>query len=297
MHDTDIYEPVRRPRLRLRTIRGIDLCISEWGRGTDAPIFYLHGWGDAGTTFQFVVDALGSDHRVIAPDWRGFGRSGHAGPAYWFPDYLADLDALIHDFAADAPVLLVGHSMGANVAGLYAAAMPERVRGFVNIEGFGLSESEPATAPEHYRRWLTRSRTPQAFSTFENFDGLVERIVRRSPRLSEARARFVAREWAERGDDGLVRLRADPAHKLPNAVMYRRAEAEACWAAVKAPVLLVSGADTEYSAALGDWLDPDPARRPFPGARSEVVENTGHMVHFEAPERLASLIEGFLGDL
>ena len=297
MHERPVYEPVRRARFRFRKIRGVDYRICEWGGEEGRPVFYLHGWGDTGTTFQFVVDSLEADVRIVAPDWRGFGRSSHAGPAYWFPDYLADLDALIDEFASDAPVVLVGHSMGANVAGLYAGTMPERVAGFVNVEGFGLSESDPGSTPAHYRRWIERGRSPRPFSTFESFDALAERITHRSPRIAEAKARFVAHEWAAKGDDGIVRLLADPAHKLPNAVLYRRLEAEACWAAVQAPVLLVSGADTEFRAALGHWLDPDPARRPFPGAGSEVIEDSGHMVHFEAPERLAILIEAFLADL
>ena len=297
MREKPVYEPLRRARSRIRNIRGVDYRISEWGDDSEPPVFYLHGWGDTGTTFQFVVDALDAGIRILAPDWRGFGQSGRAGPAYWFPDYLADLDVLIEEFAGDTPVVIVGHSMGANVAGLYAGAMPGRVAGFVNIEGFGLSDSDPASAPENYRRWITQSRSPRPFSTFESFEALAERITRRSPRITEARARFVAREWAVRNDDGIVRLLADPAHKLPNAVLYRRKEAEACWAAVRAPVLLVSGADTEFGAALDRWLDPDPSQRPFPGASSEVIEESGHMVHFEAPERLARLIEAFLNGL
>jgi pimeloyl-ACP methyl ester carboxylesterase len=34
------------------------------------------------------------DWRVVAPDWRGFGLSEGNNDVYWFPDYIADLDAL-----------------------------------------------------------------------------------------------------------------------------------------------------------------------------------------------------------
>jgi len=292
-----IYEAKRPPRFVGMPIRGVDYRIGEWGEAAAPPVVYLHGWGDTGTTFQFVVDAFTAPLRIVAPDFRGFGGSGHAGPAYWFPDYLADLDVLLDAISPDDPVVLVGHSMGANVAGLYAGIMPERVSGFVNVEGFGLADSDPSQAPAHYRRWLERSRAMTPFSEFGDFDQLAERIVRRSPRLGEDRAQFVAREWAVRDADGVVRLRADPAHRLPNAVLYRRAEAEACWQQVSAPVLLVSGTDTEFDAALDAWLDRDAARRPFPGAASEVIADCGHMVHFEAPSRLATLIETFVAGL
>ncbi|WP_347251177.1 alpha/beta fold hydrolase, partial [Zoogloea sp.] len=55
----------------------------------------LHGWMDVSASFQFIVDALASDWHVIAPDWRGFGRTEWRGDAYWFPDYLGDLDAIL----------------------------------------------------------------------------------------------------------------------------------------------------------------------------------------------------------
>ena len=103
--------------------------------------------------------------------------------------------------------------------------------------------------------------------------------------MSNEQARFVARCWAARGDDGSVRLKLHPAHKLPNAVLYRRAEAEACWSEVTAPVLLVGGRDSNFGPA--DDL-------PFPRREVAWIEDAGHMLHFEQPEALAAVIEKFL---
>lgn len=79
-------------------------------------------------TFQFVVDALASRWHVIAPDWRGFGRTHCRAPAYWFPDYLADLDDLLSKYSPTAPVRLVGHSMGGNIVSLPPAFADSRTR-------------------------------------------------------------------------------------------------------------------------------------------------------------------------
>ena len=187
--------------------------------------------------------------------------------------------------------------MGANVGGLYAGVMPERVRAFVNIEGFGLRDSDPSNAPDNYRRWIVRGKMPTGFSAYASIDELVPRILERSPRMPEARARFVAQEWTRASADGVVRLRADPRHRLPNAVQYRRAEAIACWERVEAAVLLVLGADTDFTSAAKSWIDPDESRHPFRGAPTRVVAGAGHMLHFEAPEALAAEIEAFLGPL
>jgi len=111
--------------------------------------------------------------------------------------------------------------------------------------------------------------------------------------MSVAQARFVAEAWADDGPDGPV-LRADPAHKLPNPVLYRRAEAEACWRNIRAPVLLVAGADSAVFEAVGVRSGEGVPDLPFPSARSRIIESCGHMVHFEAPGPLAAAIEDFL---
>ncbi|HNP63799.1 MAG TPA: alpha/beta hydrolase [Woeseiaceae bacterium] len=289
MSDTRQYRPVRAPTHRTLDIRGVKYCINEWGDKDAVPVFYLHGWADTGSTFQFVVDAMGEDWRVIAPDWRGFGRTAHRGCSYWFPDYLADLHAIIETCAPDAAVPLIGHSMGGNVASLYAGSIPERVSALINIEGFGLKDSDPADAPRRYRQWIEGGLSELSFSEYPSVESLATKIIERSPGLGYGRADYVARQWAVVGENGVVRLRADAAHKLPNPVLYRRAEAEACWRCITAPVLLVHGDRSPFADQFGST-----ALLPFPNAESAEVEAAGHMIHFEAPERLAGLIERFL---
>jgi len=290
MTKSAIYEP-RVPRAeRKLSIRGVNYCVHEWG-SDDAPLLvYLHGWGDTGSTFQFVVDALSADWRVVAPDWRGFGRSPCCCTSYWFPDYLADLHALLEGISPDAPLRLVGHSMGANVAALYAGTFPERVQALVDIEGFGLVDSSPADAPSRYRAWIEASNSPLSFSEYDDIASLAQRIARRNPAMAADEAAFVAREWAIQEADGKVRLRADPLHKLPNPVLYRRAEAEACWRAVTADTLLVIGGNSRFAQDFQVTTDG----RMFARNQTVVIDGAGHMLHFEVPGPLAAAIEEFL---
>ena len=132
-------------------LRGLRTHVMHWG-AEDAPkIFMQHGWMDVAASFQFVVDCLQQDWHVIAHDWRGFGLTERASAdCYWFADYLGDLDALLAHYSPDEPVNLVGHSMGGNVATLYAGVRPERVAKLVNLEGFGLPATQPEQAPERY---------------------------------------------------------------------------------------------------------------------------------------------------
>jgi pimeloyl-ACP methyl ester carboxylesterase len=69
------YTPKRKRQTNHVAIRGVDYRISEWGCREDPLIVYLHGFGDTGSTFQFVVDELLQDWFVAAPDEPPFPRS------------------------------------------------------------------------------------------------------------------------------------------------------------------------------------------------------------------------------
>ena len=288
MADNSIYELIRKGTRRSLDIRRVRYSVTEWGDPAAPTFFYLHGWGDAGATFQFVVDALQNDWHVVAPDWRGFGRSVVECSSYWFPDYLADLHALLEVYSPAEPVRLVGHSMGANIGGLYAGTMPERVRAFVNVEGFGLTDSEPDAAPRRYRQWLEQSQDLPTFTRYADRHAFAAKILQRNPQMSAAQADFVAGVWGVAQADGQFELRADVRHKLPNPVLYRRAEAEACWRAITADVLLVSGGASQFALNAGQQESSV-----WPDAETVEIAGAGHMLHFETPHELAAVIEAF----
>jgi pimeloyl-ACP methyl ester carboxylesterase len=108
------------------------------------------------------------------------------------------------------------------------------------------------------------------------------------------KALYVAHEWAELNNDGVIRLRADPLHKLPNATQYRRSEAEACWKRITAKILVVVGEETKFSAVLTPFIDSDIDQFASNNSKLISIPNAGHMLHFEAPDVLAEEIEKFL---
>jgi pimeloyl-ACP methyl ester carboxylesterase len=288
------YQPRRPPRHATIELRSLPHHVTRWGREAARPLVFLHGWLDTSDTFQFVVDAFADDHPILALDWRGFGRSAWQNGPYWFPDYLADLDALLETCSPGEPATLVGHSMGGNIAALYAGIRPGRVAKIVNLEGFGLPRSHPEQAADRYRRWLDELRTPPAFSTYETLERFVEVLRRKNPRLSVERAEFIARSWAKALPEGACTVSADPAHKLVNPVLYRREEAEAIWRLATAPMLLVLGGRSQIRAHLGADASEDYFRSIFPNVSIATLPEAGHMMHHEDPEAVASLIESFL---
>jgi pimeloyl-ACP methyl ester carboxylesterase len=118
--------------------------------------------------------------------------------------------------------------------------------------------------------------------------------VRRNPRLSPERASFIAAAWTEAQTDGSVAVRADPAHKRVNAVLYRREEAEAVWREIEAPVLYVIAGQSDFLPRLGEDGRPEAMARIIPRLESCVIPYAGHMVHHEQPEQLAREVEAFL---
>lgn len=268
-------------------MRGIDYHVTEWGDNDAIPVVYLHGWGDTGSTLQLVADSLDAKWRLIAPDWRGFGRSAWSRNGYWFPDYLADLDALLHEYMGATPALLIGHSMGANVAALYAGTRPERVRGFVNIEGFGLPDSSADDAPTRYRQWLKGWSETRPAGIYGSYEELAKRIMSRNPRMRSDHALFVSRAWAM-DEEGKVRLRMDPLHRLPNPVLYRRSEAKACWQEITAEVALVVGTESPFAGAAEAWLKDGRLRD---RAGLEKIDGAGHMLHFDTPAELGRVLD------
>ncbi|HEV7813702.1 MAG TPA: alpha/beta hydrolase [Janthinobacterium sp.] len=281
------------------TVRGLSIHVRHWGRVGAPQLFMLHGWMDVSASFQFVVDALQGDWHVIAPDWRGFGLSQRtAGDTYWFPDYVADLDAILRHYSPDRAVFLLGHSMGANVAGVYAGARPERIRKFVNLEGAGMRSSTPEQAPGRYAAWLDGLDRPTRMRAYPNRQAVAARLQQNNPRLSEQRADFLSSHWAALNDAGEWEILGDPLHKKSSPLLYHLDEVMACWAAIKAPVLWVEAADTRIWQWMGSKAEVrqeiDRRLAFLPDLTVKTVADAGHMLHHDQPELLARLVETFL---
>lgn len=265
------------------------------------PLLLAHGWMDVGASFQRFVDTLGASREVIALDWRGFGGSSpsRSGDSYWFYDYYADLDALIDHISPNAPIDLLGHSMGGNVAMIYAGTCPQRIRRLVNVEGFGLARTLPADAPARLARWLSELKTPVSIRTFASVQEVAGHLMKRSPHMEEQFALWLAAEWTECKADGRWHVKADAVHKRLNPILYRCDEVLAAWGNIEAPVLWVEGDKPEQTP-----LSPERySREEFDARMGRVkslkrlrIDDCGHMVHLDQPELLARAVESFLGD-
>jgi len=280
-------------------LRGLNMHIRHWGN-PDAPIlFMVHGWMDVAASFQFVVDSLAQEWHVIAPDWRGFGLTEYPKvESYWFPDYVADLDAILQHYSPDQAVNLLGHSMGGNIAMIYAGVRPERIAKLINLEGFGMPMTQAKQAPGRYKKWLEELREVPSLRTYTSLEEVAGRLQKTNPRLPDQRAAFLAQHWSKQNAQGTWELLADPAHKNSSPILYHVDEVLECWQNIAAPVLWVEANDTDIWRMIGSKeqarVEIDRRMRYIPTMQTEIVMDAGHMLHHDQPDVLARLIEAFL---
>lgn len=276
-------------------VRGLRYNVRHWGPAGAPRVFFLHGWMDASATFQFLVEALTREWHVIAPDWRGYGASQWLHRPYWFPDYYGDLDSLLAHYSPDAPARLVGHSMGGNIAGIYAGARPGRVSRLAILDFLGLKATLPGDAPGRLGHWLDDLQGEPRLRLYPDHGALARRLMLANRRLTAERADFLARHVGLVRADGRVVLACDPWHKVPSPVLYRAEEAMASWRAITAPVLLLIADRGYVHERFGN--DPEEyARRLACFADRQVVTipDSGHNLQHDQPERLAAALEHFL---
>jgi pimeloyl-ACP methyl ester carboxylesterase len=288
------YAVVRAPRTDTCKLRDLTFQLYRWSGDDPRPTVLVHGWGDTGATWQFLVDRLSPRRTCVAVDMRGFGRTERPPDGYWFPDYLADLDALLDVLSPEVPVDLVGHSMGGNVAMLYAGVRPHRIRRLVTLEGFGMSRTTPDQAPARYAEWLDEVKAGSYYATYDDYEQFERILARRNPRTPPERIQFIARSWAFQRPDGRIELWADPKHKRVNPVLYQREQAEACWREIVAPILFVTGAESELVRRMGHELSEPQLRQLFRDVTFVSLAGAGHMLQHEQPAVLAAAIDSFL---
>ena len=306
-----MYKEKRPSRSEFVPIRGLNYHVQHWGpallcANSAPPLVLLHGWMDVAASYQFMVDALSNafaeGRSVIAPDWRGFGQTD-AGPVdnFWFADYVADLDFLVDHYCPGQPVDLVGHSMGGNVAMMYAGVRPERIRRLVNLEGFGLPASRPSQAPERYAQWMDElkslHRGDTALKSYDDTAGVAQRLMKTNPRLPADKAAWLAGRWAQPDAAGQWKILGHAAHKVTSAHIYRADEMLEIYKRISAPLLAVEASSDSLSKwSKGGYTLADYHERlkNVADARTAVVHDAGHMLHHDQPEQLALLIENFL---
>ncbi len=216
------------------TLRGL-----AWGDPSAPPLLALHGWLDNAGSFMLLAPLLAARYRVIALELEGHGYSDHlpASSDYHCLGYVQSVRA-----AADAlqwpRYILLGHSLGAGVASLVAAAAPERIERLLLIEGLGPLGDDGSRTLQRFREALAaRSERSRPLRIFPGIEQAVSARCMASGMQAE-----VARPIVERGlveSAGGWRWRSDPRLTRPSAVRLAEGQVQALLRGIATPTRLL----------------------------------------------------------
>lgn len=210
-----------------------------WGEPTKEPIIALHGWLDNAASFSYLAPLL-NQYQVIAPDLAGHGFSDHrpAGTPYYVWDNVADVLALA-DYLELNSFHLVGHSMGAGIASLLAAVVPERVKSLVLLDGLVPVTTPAEQSPQQMAMALRQRKriAERPLRCYERFQDAVDvRAKSQYPVSHEAAIALVSRAITQ--TDSGWQWHTDPYLFAPSVLRLTEDQVAEFLRVIKMPVLL-----------------------------------------------------------
>lgn len=271
------------------TITTPHMRFSALATGEGMPILALHGWHDNAASFEPLMPLL-EGVRCVAVDQAGHGLSDWrpVGSAYHFVDYVNDVFAITEALGWDKFVLM-GHSLGAAVASFAAAALPDRVKALLLIEGTG-----PLTRPSHenplmfwaaYRQLRMQARRKR--HRHPSLEVIAERRAETGG-ISVDAARVLAQRGTQQDEHGIF-WRNDPRLDARSGIYFSEDQVLAFLMAVEMPTLLIE-------ASRGLLVNRPTTRSRYAAfAQLTKVRLAGnHHLHLEEPQPVADALNTFL---
>ncbi len=289
------------------TCNGIALNVLELApqHRSVATIIMHHGLRDSAHALLPIAEMLSEHYHVLLPELRGHGRSDHTN-AYSVFDFVLDLHEVVESLAGER-VALFGHSLGGHIVSKYAAIFPQNVAAVAIIEGLGpphRAHEENEAADMQVLQFMLLNRLRQQArrsSPIASKEDATLRLLRNNPRLDPIKARALTPHLLKKSGDGYSWAFDSRASSV--FVGASRANDAKFWRNIKAPVCLVSGslsfeywgAEMGSDAFDGKFAENEMQERIdcFKNCEHYWFDGSGHMVHYDEPDRLASLCLSF----
>jgi pimeloyl-ACP methyl ester carboxylesterase len=265
------------------------LAYTEWpGPSHDAPVLLcVHGLTRNSRDFDVLAQALSAHYRVICPDMPGRGKSEWLSNAadYGYPIYLGDITTLIARLDVER-VDWVGTSMG-GLIGMLFAALPHAPIGKLVINDVGAF-----VAKAGIERIAAYAGLDPGFADLAAFEAALRRVHAPFGPLSHAQWHHLAAHSSRRKPDGSIGFNYDP--KIAEAFKQGPLTDVALWPtwdAIKCPVLLLRGAQSDI------LLAEDAVAMTQRGPRAKLVEfaGIGHAPALMEDDQIATIRDFLLG--
>ncbi|XP_069386345.1 serine hydrolase-like protein isoform X2 [Paralichthys olivaceus] len=272
-----------------------------WGPDQGRPVLCLHGWADNCGTFNSLIPLLPKECRYLAVDLAGHGHSSHLPPGVFYSvlAYMADVLRVAGALKL-RKFSMIGHSMGADIAGMFAALYPEMVDALVFLDSYGFL---PTDSKEMYKvlRQATEETIQFEKKTEEKkrvytYEEAVKRLLAANPTLSEQSAHILLERSLEQVERGFVFSR-DLRVNFKNIHRFTLEQSLEMQSRIQASVLVIlaqGGVERRFS---------EPAQMKFTSTllqnfrdrNHKVVTVPGdHHVHLNNPEVIAPFVTNIL---
>ena len=264
--------------MKTESVHAVELAFVD--RGSGAPVVLVHGFPLDHTMWDAQIDALSRHYRVIAPDLRGFGRSGVTDGVVTMEQLADDLEALLKVLRIEEPIALCGLSMGGYVAFQFWRKYASRLRGLILCDTRALGDTPEMAAGrlEMADRVLREGAAPLVESMMPKL--FAEAVVRDRPEIVASLRQ--------------VMLDTDPKGiAAAGRGMAERPDATGMLGQIDCPTLVIVGGLDVISTPteMADIAES------IPNARLVEIADCGHMSTLEEPAAVNTAILDFLGNL
>jgi len=264
-----------------------------WGEGNNKKILALHGWLDNAGSFHHLAPMLAEiGYEVIAIDFPGHGKSSHRAKGHFthFIDFVLDVQEVLELLNWQKPILL-GHSMGAAMAQMYATTNYENIEKLIMIENVGPVPSyEPGTAvsnlTESLKQWKSHSTKHKHF--YPNVEKALKARVKATPMKEELLYPMVARglKKTKKG----YRWRTDKRLRLRSLFRFSEQIVQDVLSSEKPPTQLILADPITYALSY-----KTANQRIEKLNANETVKIKGHHhLHMDNAKEVFKVIKGFL---
>ena len=258
-----------------KTVLVFGQTIHYFDVGSGPVVVLVHGLGDRKEAWLRVIGPLSQNHRLLAPDQIGFGKSDKPLLDYSVQTYVDFLDEFLRQLKVER-ASLVGESLGGWISAMYALEISNGgnlvpIEKLVLVDAAGLQQDKPAQVADLNASTLAGTRR------------LMHEVFYDTSWLNDERLRSLFTEIIGRNDRYTV-------HSFLSNPILGEERLDGKLAQIKTPTLVVWGRED----GLIPFASGERYAAGIPGARLVAFDKCGHVPPAEKAQEFVGAVTAFL---